>query len=202
MKNLSFHTAKLFTILLIALLTGCAVPLKDAIYRDPGLSPDKVGDIQLLPPIDLRLEKTQTVDLNDSLRDPGMKMMQKKGYKVTLNEELGDVMPIIEDDLRSNDPKWISRLGPSDQRWVMVLALMDLKSKVTFGSTGNAEVSGYLYDKEKGVIVWRDKGIGQAGQGGLIGMAMVGMMAGQALNIAMNNLMASVPNLEEQVKTN
>ena len=75
----------------------------------------------------------------------------------------------------------------------MVVCLDDVTSRMTFGSTGNAELSGYLYDKQDGKLVWQDKGIGQAGQGGLAGMMLKGTMKGQALNIATGNLMRSVP---------
>ncbi|MEK7274883.1 MAG: hypothetical protein AAB110_06475 [Candidatus Desantisbacteria bacterium] len=39
------------------------------------------------------------------------------------------------------------------------------------GSTENAELAGYMYDKKAGIVIWHDKGIGQTGLGGLVGMA-------------------------------
>jgi hypothetical protein len=75
----------------------------------------------------------------------------------------------------------------------MVLVLDDVVTKLTFGSTGNAEVSGFLFDKQAGEIVWRDKGIGKVGQGGLLGMAMKAGMDGAAIDAAVGNLIASVP---------
>ena len=80
----------------------------------------------------------------------------------------------------------------------MVLSLVDVKSKLTFGSTGNAEVAGVMYDKESGTITWRDKGIGQVGQGGLIGMAFKGMMANSAISAALHNLLSSFPAQSEE----
>jgi hypothetical protein len=87
----------------------------------------------------------------------------------------------------------VRKLGPAEARWVMVVSLGDVTSKVTFGSTGNAEVSGYVYDKQDGKLIWKEKGVGQAGQGGLVGMMMKGMMKSAALNSAIDNLMRSVP---------
>jgi hypothetical protein len=75
----------------------------------------------------------------------------------------------------------------------MVLMLVDVATKLTFGSTGNAEVAGFLYNKEAGTIVWRDKGIGQVGQAGLMFMLMKGAMAGSAIDVAMNSLLSSIP---------
>ena len=77
---------------------------------------------------------------------------------------------------------------------MLVVCLDDLASKITFGSTGNAEVSGFLFDKEKGELVWAGKGVGQAGQGGLMGMTMVGMMKGEAIGSALYNLLSGIPN--------
>jgi hypothetical protein len=36
---------------------------------------------------------------------------------------------------------------------------------MVFGSTGNAELSGGLLDKESSELIWKGKGVGQAGQG-------------------------------------
>ena len=124
--------------------------------------------------------------------------MKSKDYQVTVSDDLGDgIEQILEDDLREADGEWIKRLGPAKSRWVMVLMLVDVTTKLTFGSTGNAEVAGFLYDKETGTLVWRDKGIGKAGQGGLIGMCMKGMMDEAAISNAMNNLLASIPESPE-----
>jgi hypothetical protein len=42
-------------------------------------------------------------------------------------------------------------------------------------------------------MIWKDKGIGKTGQGGLIGMAMVSGMADQAIRMALRDLLASIP---------
>jgi len=79
----------------------------------------------------------------------------------------------------------------------MVILLIDVNTKLTFGSTGTAEVAGFLYDVESEKMIWRDKGIGKAGQGGLVGMLMKGMMDEQAISMANYNLVASIPKCSE-----
>jgi hypothetical protein len=185
---------KWLPLLLIYIVAGCTVPLKPAIYLAPGFQPPALNEIKLLPALDVRIDKNVEVNVQGKIREAGKKILESKGYRVSLSENIGDVVQIMEDDLKAGDSKWIKRLGPPEARWVMVLVLVDVTTKLTFGSTGNAEVSGFLYNKESGTIAWRDKGIGRAGQGGLIGMAMKGMMAGEAISGAISNLLASIPN--------
>jgi len=40
---------------------------------------------------------------------------------------------------------------------------------------------------------WRGRGVGRVGQGGLLGMAMKGGMAGQALTAAIRYMLSSLP---------
>lgn len=182
------------SLVLILLAAGCAIPVKQAIHLDAEFKAPEISEITLLPTLDLRVDRDVNVDTQKAIREDGMSRLKKKGYQVVLHDNLGGMAEITEYDLKSGDPNWIKRLGPSEARWVMVLVLVDVKTKLTFGSTGNAEVAGFLYDKERGVIVWRDKGIGQVGQGGLVGMMMKGMMDDQAISAAMFNLLSSIPN--------
>jgi hypothetical protein len=183
-----------FLVFSAGLIVGCGGgQLKKAIYLDTGFQPQGISQIVLLPAVDARVDKSREVDLQKLIRGNGQNILNHKGYQVQFSDNIGEASQIIEDDLKSGDPKWIKQLGPPEARHVMVLVLVDVTAKLTFGSTGNAEVAGFLFDKETGTIVWRDKGIGQVGQGGLLGMAMKGLMAGSAIEVAMGNLMASIP---------
>ncbi len=75
----------------------------------------------------------------------------------------------------------------------MVLVVGELSRKITFGSTGNAEVSVAVLDKQAGNVVWKDKALGRAGQGGLMGMLMVSMMDDDALAQALGQVMYKFP---------
>lgn len=179
----------------LCLVAGCAVPyVKPAIFMDTGFQPAALDKIVVLPALDNRIDKTIDVNIEKQIREVGVKSLERKDYQVTVSDDLGDgITQILEDDLRAADIEWVKRLGPAKSRWVMVLMLVDVTTKLTFGSTGNAEVGGFLYDKQAGALVWRDKGIGKAGQGGLIGMCMKDMMDEEAISNAMNNLLASIP---------
>ena len=180
----------------IFLLTGCAVQ-KVAVYQLPGFEPTKVDVITILPVADLRVDKNDKVsidDVNSWMSNSLEKDLKKKGYKVNVISDRSLVANLSEDDLKGKDLDWLKRgLAPGYSKWIFIAGLNDVMSRLTFGSTGNAEVSGYFYDLESGVLVWHDKGVGKTGQGGLIGMAMKGMMSHDAVVYATMNLMASFP---------
>jgi hypothetical protein len=119
--------------------------------------------------------------------------LQKRGYAPVSADNNGEVGQIVEEDLLDTKPAWIKRLGTPSSRWVMVVCLLDVHSKLTFGSTGNAEISGYLFDKEKPELVWSGKSVGRAGQGGLLGMTMKGAMKSAAMGTAVVNLVDLLP---------
>jgi hypothetical protein len=196
--RLRFPT-KLISLLCIC-VAGCA-PSKTAIYLDPSYPELGIDVITLLPAIDARVDTTEEVNVQEQIREKGKDKLEGKGYEVTLSDITGNAGQITEDLLKSGDSQWIERLGPPEARWTMVLMLVDVSTKLTFGSTGNAEVVGYLFDREKGTIVWRDKGIGKVGQGGLLGMVLKGAMDEEAISEAMNDLMSSFPKRQSRNKT-
>jgi hypothetical protein len=152
-----------------------------------------IENISVLPIVDARAGKKAGVNL-DHLQNSVVNVVKKKHYPVSAASTSGEAGEIAEEDLQSPRPPFLKKLGPADARWVMVVCLEDVASKITFGSTGNAELSGYLFDKDSGGVVWTDKGVGQAGQGGLMGMAMKGMMSSAAIDSAVSNLLGSLPN--------
>lgn len=180
--------------LALVFTTGCGgLPMKPAIHLDPGFRPKEIDLITILPAIDGRFDKKIKVNLEKQLNKLAKQLLKRRRYEAQIVDNYGAETQITKDDLKSGDAEWIKKLGPSDANWVMVLVLDDVVTKLTFGSTGNAEVSGFLFDKETGTLVWRDKATGKAGQGGLIGMAMKGMMNGQAILFAVDSLITSIP---------
>jgi len=151
-----------------------------------------IESVSVLPIVDARAGKKAGVNL-ENLQNSVVNILRKKHYLVNSSASDGDAGQVAEEDLQAAEPQFIRKLGPADSRWVLVVCLEDVISKVTFGSTGNAEMSGYLFDKESGKVIWQSKGVGQAGQGGLLGMTMKGMMSGEAIGSALSNLFAGLP---------
>jgi hypothetical protein len=158
-----------------------------------------IDQIAILPVVDLRAGKKDKVNL-ESLRKTTEGVLKRKNYTAIRTDNAGTAGEIVEEDLNDARPEWIKRLGPPESRWVMVVGLGDVHSSMTFGSTGNAQVIGFLFDKQDGSVLWKGTGVGQAGQGGLAGMMMKGMMKGEALDNAMFNLLGSFPNLPKKRK--
>ena len=182
-----------FVLIVLLMLAGCAASIKQGIYRAPDFRSLAINELVILPTVDLRIDKRIKVNLEKQIRGAAAKILKNKGYHVTVSDSLVDTEQFIDGDLRTADAKWIKRLCPAGSRYIMVLCLVDVATKLTFGSTGNAELAGYMYDKKAGIVIWRDKGIGQTGSGGLVGMAMKAGMDEQAISIALDNLLASIP---------
>jgi hypothetical protein len=158
-----------------------------------------IDQIVILPVVDSRADKKDSVNL-ESLRKMVVIRLKHKNYTVSTTENIGTVGEILEDDFNNATPWWIKRLGPPDARYVMIVGIGEAHSKITFGSTGNAELFGYLFNKQDESVLWKGTGVGQAGQGGLMGMAMKGMMREEALENAMNNLLVDIPTLPKKGK--
>jgi hypothetical protein len=180
----------------MALLLTAIFGVECAAKKKPKLPPDPkfmaIQNILVLPLVDSRVGEKASVNM-DKLQAGAVNVLKKKRYPATAASTSGEMGQVVEEDLQGAKPEWVKKLGPADARWVAVVCLRDVMSKITFGSTGNAEVSGYLFDKESGELIWTGKGVGQAGQGGLAGMTMKGMMKGEALNAALYNLFNSMP---------
>jgi len=187
---------KVLILLSLLILTGCAVA-KQPIFLSSTFGQEKIERIHVLPVVDLRFNKEPELPkLDEWILDEVKDRLERKEYTFTIVSDTSFVDNITEEDLQAVDAEWVKNLGPSGSRWVMLIALLDAKSKLTFGSTGNAEVSGYLFDKKNGSIVWRDKGIGKVGQGGLLGMVLKGMMIRDAIRKATSDLMNGFPKNE------
>jgi hypothetical protein len=193
MRSTKFRLFKwgVFTALVFAV--SCAGPAKIPVFLAPGFDFSSIDTITILPPVDTRVDKQINVNLDKQLAQAAEKIIRKKGYRTSMSPVLGEVGTIVEEDLKDARPDWVKRLGPPEARWVMVVCLVDVATKLTLGSTGNAEIAGYLYDKETGLMVWKDKGIDQEGEAGLIAMAFKGLMDEAAIGGAVTNLLASIP---------
>lgn len=187
---------KLLIFLSVLILIGCATA-KQPIFLSSIFGQERVENITVLPVVDLRFNKeSELPKLDKWVLGEVKSKLKRKEYTFTIASDTSFVDNITEEDLQEVDAEWVKNLGPSGSRWVIVIALLDAKSKLTFGSTGNAEVSGYLFDKKEGSMVWRDKGIGKVGQGGLVGMLLKGSMLRDAIKKATVDLMNSFPKNE------
>jgi len=170
---------------------------KAPIYLDENYSSKAIDEIVVLPVLDLRVEQEREIEIIDDWVRRGLKgHLKYKKYNITFIEDrsaIKNLAKFTEEEINEADPFWIKKLGPQKANWVLLPVLLDLSSRLTFGSAANAEMSAALYDKSLGKCIWRDKGIGKAGQGGLIGMAMKATNEGQAVLNACFDCIKSIP---------
>jgi hypothetical protein len=121
------------------------------------------------------------------------KALLKKKYACTVQPGAALTASVTRDALDAPTPEFIMALPPESAKWVLLLVLHDARSKMTFGSTGNAELSGYLFDREGGALVWRNKETAKVGQGGLLGMAFKGGMQKSAVTQAAQAVLGTFP---------
>lgn len=182
---------------LTVLLAAVICVVEGTAKKKPVIPPDPkimaIQNISVLPVVDARAGEKASVNMV-KLQGSVVKGLTRKHYPVSAANTSGDAGQIAVEDLENPQASYVKKLGPTSDRWVMVVLLDDIHSKIVFGSTGNAELDGYLFDKDSGELLWKAKGVGQAGQGGLIGMSMKGMMKSAALDAAVRSLLNSMPN--------
>jgi hypothetical protein len=176
---------------------GCSsVPPKPQ-YCAARFQPETMSVIHLMPTIDARPDKALTLN-PAGVQQKIVRSLTSKRYRVVALSESQTSAEITLEDLNEANQSWLGSLGPADAEWILLVAVEDLSRKLTFGSTGNAEVRLCIVDKKAGEIVWRDKALGQAGQGGLVGMMMISMMEDEALSSAVNQLTWKFPKVQKQ----
>lgn len=182
-----------FIILFFLVLAGCYTA-KDPLYKSETFNQEKINTICVLPVVDLRFDKKKELrKLDKWVHEIVEDKLKDKKYECELISDRDLVNKMTEEDVKSINPEWIKTLGPSCSKYVMLIALWDARSKLTFGSTGNAEVSLYLFDKQNGITIWKDKDIAQVGAWGITGMFLKGSMLGDAVKETIRQMMTNFP---------
>ena len=187
--------AWLLTAALALLVTGCGT-IPPPMQKDPGFRPQQMDKVSVLPVIDARVDTAIKLDLDKKVQRLAKNDLEDKRYAVEVVTDPRALGGISGEDLRAGNAGALAKLGPPDARWVMVFTLEELSRRLTFGSSGNAEITMAIVDRQSKRVVWRDKGVGRAGQGGLIGMAMIGMMGEAALEEAVRPILRKIPDRE------
>lgn len=188
--TIHWHKSIIITLVgVLFLLEGCAVT-QPAFYRASEFKPESIGQITLLPAVDVRIDKNVAANLEDRLRGKAATILKRKGYAVVLSGASREAAALTNDNLRAADPALIKRLGPPGARWIMVLALIDLN---VVGGNDKVEVSGFLYDKEKDSLLWRDTTICLVGDGGIFGVLINDRRGDTSVSAAVSSLLESFP---------
>jgi hypothetical protein len=189
------NTLKGFILIALFLLLGCAAPVKNAIYLDSEFH-QRIGDnINVLPTVDLRKDKSASIDLESDIRTRFADGLKDKGYKVELLKDYGGSKDLKVEAVAEMLQDELYVLGPQDSLPILILFLNDASSKyVVMGYTYKVEVTGLLLDKQRKTVLWKDKGVGSSGQGGLISGLMAPLVKSEALSSSVNSMLMSFPN--------
>jgi hypothetical protein len=181
-------------------LTGCASapPVSKADYLSAGFDTRAIAKVAVAPALDMRVDKNEALDLDQWVHEMAKVLMSKRGYTIVSYADRSLVSALQAQPTRDAiEPIVKDFVIPDSPRHVLVFGLIDAYSKLTFGSTGNAEMFGYLIDQERHEVLWSSKAVGQIGAGGLLGMTMKGLMTQSAIQIATQNLVNSIPPREK-----
>ena len=189
---------KLFGIVALVLgLAACASTPPQIEYAADNFDATAMDKVVLLSVVDHRVDKSKEVKLDKWVEPFAKKRLKKAGYEYEIDTAPAYVEAVTLDGLEDADAEMIASLGPDGSRWVMLLVLQDASSKMTFGSTGAAEMTGYIFDRETNTIAWRNKEFAEFSQGGLMGMAMKGAMQRSAIELATDKILKGLPKKED-----
>jgi hypothetical protein len=174
------------------LLSACSTTTPQPLRSAGGFSPVSMDTVYVLPVVDARTDKKLDLKV-DQLQKTVTDSLKRKRYDTVVLSGSHLLAGLTDEDLRDPTHDWIGQTGPSEARWMMLLVVTELSRKLTFGSTGNAEVSLAILDRHQGTVVWEDKALGRAGQGGLLGMMLVSTMDDEALATAVRQVMHKIP---------
>jgi hypothetical protein len=196
------HIRTLLVTLVFGVITlaGCASapPVSKADFLSAGFDTRAIDKVTVAPALDMRVDKNEALELDQWVHEMAKVLMGKRGYTIVSYADRSLVSALQAQPTRDAiEPIVKDFVIPDSPRHVLVFGLIDAYSKLTFGSTGNAEMFGYLIDQDRHEVLWSSKAVGQIGAGGLLGMTMRGLMTQSAIQIATQNLVNSIPPREK-----
>ncbi|MFQ5992743.1 MAG: hypothetical protein ACE5NA_09945, partial [Nitrospiraceae bacterium] len=182
-----------FGSLVILMVFGCALA-RTPIYLDPSFRPMDVQTITVLPAQDSREDHQVQLDETDLQKLVAQvldRILQEKHYQVTFSSKLLAKQCFETEDSASVAGPCVRTLKSQKATWVLLVFLEDLQKRTASGSGVSAKFSGLLVDTANGKVVWRDFGYKRMGQGGMVGIAMSGLLDTTVLNESVKDLMST-----------
>jgi hypothetical protein len=152
-----------------------------------------IEHIYVLPAADLRMDKEPTLALDEWAQPHIIKGLKQKKYAFTISDDLLEIYDVTEKDLVEMKPSWIKELGPSDRRWIMFFSLLDPSSELASHRSGSAELTGFLFDKTSGTVVWRAIAARKSDIKGLIGVETKDLTVKGGIEKATDDILQSLP---------
>jgi hypothetical protein len=195
-------------LLAVSFLVGCYTPVPTT-YGPPKFDTSKVDEVTILSVIDARDDKSKAFQFDKMLPKPTADKLKEKGYKARVVLDPSLVSGITQDAVAKADPDWIKSLGPSDSHWIFVWSVREVSHRVAavetpfstpttgllnWGPKGKSGMSAILFDKTTGTIAWQDEKVMETrAGGGLLGMALAGLVDNDAIEAGFQSITRSFP---------
>lgn len=185
----------LLLFLSLFLLGGCASPQK-AIYLAPTFEQVNVHTITILPIVDSRAQRQ--FEINESelqqIVNPVIgRGLIEKGYTVEFSKDISGIQCLKWGRSVNLNPDCLRSAGPPNPRWVLVLFLQDFQTRTPYGGAVSAKMSGVLFDKAQGLLLWKDLEYARLSQRELVGSNMDTLMTKDVFQICTRKLIGSLP---------
>ncbi len=162
-------------------------------FISPDFDAESLGEIVVLSMVDHRIGVEPEPKLDKWVGKIIEISLKKARYDFSFATSPEYIEAVTRDGLEDEDPEMIAKLGPEGSRWLLLLELHDASSRLSLGSAGGAEMTGYIIDKENRSVIWRNKEFTEARQGGLMGVAMKGTMKISAIQMAAGAILKILP---------
>lgn len=177
------------------LLNGCSTVPKMPIKLDPNFASKNIDTVVLMPVVDRRIDKKGSIDLEKDIRIPAKKILEKKGYIVIMPSSFGEGITASMGDVGEMNTQELSDLGPKDARALIFIYVEDIIDEyIVMAYTFKIEATGSLIEKQEKAELWRDKGIGAEGQGGLISGVTSVFNKSAAISRCLSDIFVTLPN--------
>ena len=194
-KNIKITILVSISIVLMAFcVSGCSTVQKIPIKLDPNFSNKGIDTIVLMPVVDRRPEKSAKLNFENEILLPSKKILEAKGYTVVMPDKYSKDSNISSDQVAEMTTEELSALGPKGATAILFIYIEDvMDSYVVMAYTFKIEATGSLIYKQERSELWRDKGIGSYGQGGLMSGVTSGMDRGVALSQCLESMLVTLP---------
>ena len=177
------------------LIVGCASPQK-AIYLAPSFSSVNIETITLLPIVDSRTQRQFEIDetqLQQVVNPEVETVLNEKGYTVKFSNAFGDIECLKFGHSGNLGSDCLRRVGPKDSRWILVLFLQDFRMRGTYGGAVSTKMSGILFDRPDGLMLWRDLEYAGLSQRELVGENRYTLLENDVIQLCTQKLISSLP---------
>ena len=194
MSEVNINNHFLIPTLIVLCLAGCTwAPYEAPDFVSSDFKADKIDYLFVMPILDFRIDKEEQLPPDEWFHEIIQTPLERKNYRYHMIKDRSWIAGIREEKFKKPNPVWLADMGPSEAKWLFFIVIHDVTSKLTLGSTGNAEMSGFIFDKIAGKLVWQNRVAAQTGRGGLLGLALKGTMAETAISIGIHEIIEGLP---------